>query len=536
MVYQFFFGNKNEQKTPQSQPIPGRESEMVLARSGGYTFKAESWQALRRCLLIGTANGSYYATKWELTNDFVDVLERAIKEDPMRVASEIDYASDGRAINNSTPIWALVILSMGESNEAKRAFQEVFPKVVRTGSHFYEWISYTKSVRGFGKIVREAGRNWLLNGETQALAYQLLKYQQRHGFSNRDALRLFHPKPTTEDRDSLFKWILKGWEELPEQPPNPALNQIWWYEWLKRNPDRTNEAIVNGRLTHEMAAPVGKMTQQAWQLLFEEMPIGALLRNLASLTEIGVLDTKETKNLDRVSDILNSKERLRKGRIHPIDVLKALKTYQSGGNFGRSSKKWTPVPRIVDILDKALELSFDALEPTGKIFMHAVDISGSMCCNAVGGIDLSCCEIATTMALATAKAERNYAIRGFSTEFIDLKIASSDSFSSAIQKSSNQNFGGTDASVAYQWMIKNNFYADIICFWTDSESWAGRQHPTQALAEYRRKVNPNAKAVYTTLAANKISLVDPKDPNSWDIAGFDPGAPRLIQAIATGEV
>jgi 60 kDa SS-A/Ro ribonucleoprotein len=181
----------------------------------------------------------------------------------------------------------------------------------------------------------------LAQGDTKALAYQLLKYQQRHGFSNRDALRLFHIKPQTEDRDLLFKWVLNGWETLPDRSLTESLNQIWWYEWLKRNPSRTKEAIIKGRLTHEMAAPVGKMDRDAWQLLFEDMPIGALLRNLGSLTEIGVLaHSKENrawkKNLDRVANILNSKDRLRKGRIHPIDILQALKTYKSCGSIGRS--------------------------------------------------------------------------------------------------------------------------------------------------------------------------------------------------------
>ena len=176
------------------------------------------------------------------------------------------------------------------------------------------------------------------------------------------------------------------------------------------------------------------------------------------------------------------------------------------------------------------------VEPTGKVFMHAGDVSGSMSCSTVSSVGLTCCEIATTMALVTAKAEKNYMIRGFATDFRDLGITAKDSFRSAISKASNQNFGGTDASVAYDWMIQNKFKADVICFWTDSESWAGRSHPSQALARYREKVNPNAKAVYVTLAPYRITLVDPKDELSWDIGGFDPGAPRLIQMLAEGDL
>ena len=534
MNYKFFTQKKTG--TPQTQPIPGREVEMRQGRSGGFMFDAGIWKMLRRCLLIGTDQSTYYAGKKELTEDFVTVVRQAIAENPNKVAEEILYASDGRAINNSTPIFALVLLSMGEAPEAKKAFREIFPQVVRTGSHFYEWLSYTKSLRGFGKVVREVGKTWLSREDVKGLAYQLLKYQQRQGFSHRDALRLFHVNPPTEDHRQLFEWVVKGWEELPAEIPSPVLAQIWWYEWLKRNPEKTHEAIAQGHLTHEMTAPVAKMDKQAWQLLFDEMPIGAMLRNLGSLTELGVLRADEPANIDRVQSVLNNKERLRKGRIHPIDVLKALKTYQSGGQLGRSQKTWNPVARLVDVLEKAVELSFEVVEPTGKVFMHAVDVSGSMSGGVVDSVGLSCCEIATTMALVTAKAEKNYIIRGFATDFRDLGITSKDTFSSAVAKASNQNFGGTDASVAYDWMIKNKFKADVICFWTDSESWSGYRHPSQALAQYRQKVNPNIKAVYVTLAPYQITLVDPKDPLSWDMGGFDPNTPRVIQMLAQDEL
>ena len=529
-----FFTNKN--KTPQNQPIPGREAEMIKGRSGGYMFEAGIWQTLSRCLLIGTANSTYYAGKRELTDDFVNTLTEAIALDADRVAKEIVYASDGRSINNSAPILALVLLSMGNSSEAKQAFIKIFPQVVRTGSHFYEWLSYTKSMRGFGKVIKQVGTAWLSREDVKGLAYQLLKYQQRHGFSNRDALRLFHVKPVTEEHDRLYNWVVNGWSELPAEIPSEATKQIWWYEWLKRHPEQTHRAIAEGRLTHEMAAPVGHMDRQAWQLLFETMPIGAMLRNLGSLTQLEVLRADSIDNLDRLEGVLNNRNYLRKGRIHPIDVLKALKTYASGGKFGRSKKTWTPVPRITDILEKALEMSFEVVEPTNKVFLHAVDISGSMSGCVADSVGLSCCEIATAMALVTAKAEKNYAIRGFSTKFIDLEISKRDSFRSALKKAKSRNFGGTDASVAYDWAIKNKFKADVICFWTDNESWAGRKHPSQALKEYRAKVNPDVKAVYVTLAPYNITLVDPKDNNSWDLAGFDPGIPRLIQMIASGDI
>ncbi|MEO1095199.1 MAG: TROVE domain-containing protein [Cyanobacteria bacterium J06638_28] len=533
MNYTFFTQAKN---TPQTQPIPGREAAMTRGRSGGYQFKADLWQQLQRCLLLGTTQGSFYADKHELTGEFVQVVQQAVTLNPQRVADAIVYASDGHAINNSAPILALVMLSMEENAEAKQAFQDIFLKVVRTGSHFYEWLNYTRSLRGFGKLVRVCGQAWLTQPDAKALAYQFLKYQQRHGYTHRDALRLCHTKPTTPDHQALYQWATQGWATVPQAAPTDAMAQIWWYERVKRDPSLTLEAIRQGRLTHEMIAPIGQMDKAAWQLLFRDMPIGALLRNLGSLTAIGVLAVNQSKNLKHLANRLQNKAQLRRGRIHPIDVLKALKTYRSGGKIGRSQKTWQPVPRVIDILETALEYSFDVVQPTGQTFLHAVDVSGSMSYYTVSSVGLTCCEIATTLALATAKTEQNYIIRGFANDFRDLGITARDSFHSAMEKATRQNFGGTDAAVAYDWAIRKRVPVDVFCFWTDSESWAGRSHPSQRLAEYRRKVNPNAKAVYVTLAPYNVSLVDPQDPNSWDFGGFDPAMPKIIQLIAKGEL
>ena len=531
MNYAFF---TKATKTPQTQPIPGRQADMVKGRSGGYQFKTDLWQQLRRYLLLGTAQGSFYADKHVLTSEFAEVVNQAVALNPQLVAQEIVYASDGHAVNNSAPLLALVFLSMGETAEAKRAFQEIFLQVVRTGSHFYEWLSYTRSLRGFGKLVRTCGQAWLTKPDSKALAYQFLKYQQRHGFTHRDALRLFHVKPETPDQQALYQWATQGWNTVPATPPTEAMSQIWWYERVKRDPSLTREAIRQGRLTHEMIAPIGQMDQAAWQLLFEDMPIGALLRNLGSLTALGMLQVGKAKNLKHLAQRLQDKRQLRKGRIHPIDVLKALKTYRSGGKVGRSQKTWTPVARVADILETALERSFEVVKPTGKTFLHAIDVSGSMSHYTVSSVGLTCCEIATTLALTTAKAEENYIIRGFATDFRDLDITARDSFHSALKKASNQNFGGTDASVAYDWAIRQRAYVDVFCFWTDSESWAGKAHPSQRLAKYRKQVNPNAKAIYVTLAPYRSSLVDPQDPNSWDFGGFDPAMPKILQMIAQG--
>ena len=47
--------------TPQRAAIPGREKEMGKNDAGGYAFKIEPWTQLRRFLIFGTEEGTYYA-------------------------------------------------------------------------------------------------------------------------------------------------------------------------------------------------------------------------------------------------------------------------------------------------------------------------------------------------------------------------------------------------------------------------------------------------------------------------------------------
>jgi 60 kDa SS-A/Ro ribonucleoprotein len=319
MTYSFFA--EAQKTTPQTQPIPGR-SEMIQGKSGGYGFDVGIWQTVRRCLILGTAGDQHYSSKMELTGQFVEVLKQAIGQDPRKVADEILYASDGHAVNNHAPIFALVLLSMGDSSEAKTAFCDIFDRVIRTGSHFHEWMAYTKQLRGLGRIVEFVAKRWLTRDDVNWLTYQMLKYQQRNGFSFRDELRLFKPK-AEGDLGLLFKAIVGKTNPTDHgisDPPHP-LSQLWAYEWLKSNPDQGVAAVRNFGLTHEMVAPICTMSKDVWQALFEKMPIGALLRNLASLTEIGVLRFDEPANLDLVERKLTDRDLLRKGRIHPIDVL-----------------------------------------------------------------------------------------------------------------------------------------------------------------------------------------------------------------------
>lgn len=522
--------------------IPGRKNDMKKNLAGGVSFKADKFTALRRWLLTGSFSNFFYESSRKNTNENLDTLIECIKESPTEVADEILYASNhGTMASQHTCILALVHLSNSEDEKAKKAFRDIFNDIVRTASHLYEFIAYTKQIRGMGKTIHKAVNGWIKARNTFDLEYQFLKYQQREGFSNRDVLRLFKPIPRDEVEDSLFSWIAKK-----DKPLSNELKRISIYEKLKKN-EATKKEVVSAiselGLTHEMIPANVTRDTDIWTALFYKAPMTATIRNLATYTRNGVFDGKRgMKNIDFLEEKL-SKENLAKSRIHPLEVANALKIYSSGGNIGLSrNTEFEPNQRVMDIVERAVNDSFEVQESTGIHFFHALDISGSMTWGDMPGLFLNPFEIETIVALTTVKNEKNYYVGGFSDNFIHLpEYRKNATIESAIRGAENYSFGGTNASSAYQHAIDKNIYTDVFVFWTDSMNWGGYPRggqPSEYLKKYRKFVNPNAKAIYITLVpySDNVSLADPKDPMSYDIAGFSNETPKLITMIAEGKI
>ena len=66
-----------------------------------------------------------------------------------------------------------------------------------------------------------------------------------------------------------------------------------------------------------------------WDALLAAMPITATIRNLATMTRVGLL-TPGSEHTRRVVKNLTDPGRLKRGRVHPIGVLTALLTYKAG--------------------------------------------------------------------------------------------------------------------------------------------------------------------------------------------------------------
>ena len=527
---------------PANQPVMGREAEMTTLTSGAVVFKEDKFNQLRKALILGTASNTFYNSKWELTEEFEHCVIDCARKDGSRTADIILEVSDkGLAVKVDSCLFALVVLSV----YAPSHFYRIATKVVRTLSHLHSFVSYVKAYRGTGGVISKFGKQWFAEKDAKYLTYQYLKFNQRQGFTLRDQLRIFKPSHQgDEGKNRLFAYV-SGKADRYGNIANlidghPSLDQLGWVEWLKSDPtpQNTMKAVNEGKLTHEMVAPLGGMNDAVWSELFKTMPIHAIIRNLSNLASHRVFE--DEKNLILLAKRLGSSEGLRKARVHPYQLLVAARIYGSGGQSHflaerKSKKTWLVNDYVKNILDRALEISFECQEPTNQRYFFAIDISGSM--GSFFGPDyyVTCSEVAALMALVQARIETSSLTYGFDTKLRDLNITASDNFSIACQKVRSRSFGGTNAGSVYKYAIEKDLKIDTFCFYTDGENYGGIQS-FKLLDSYREKVNPYARAVYVTLSPRNGTLADPQDPGSLSIGGFDPQAPRLIQEFSLGNL
>lgn len=526
-------------KTPQSEPIIGRETDMEENSAGGFVFAVDDWVRLDRFLVLGTEGGTYYINEQQLTVENSQAVIRCLKADGKRVVDRVvEISMAGRAPKNDPALFVLALACTPQfADDATRAYAlDHLPAVARIGTHLFHFAAYANDLRGWGRGLRRAVGDWYLGKEIDKLGYQMVKYQQRDGWSHRDLLRLSHPKPPPvsfgmEQTRELLKWGVGGDADIEKLP---SIVQAFEGAKIAADEKAVIKLIQEAGLTWEMVPTEHLKSKAVWKALLPKMPMTATLRNLARLTALGVLKPM-SPSANMVIERITNAENLKRARIHPIGVLAALLTYKSGTGV-RGKLTWDPVASIVDALDTAFYASFGNVVPTGKRLMLALDVSGSMGGGSIANVPgLTPCIGAATMALVTAAVEPQYMIFGFADEFRPLTITPRMRLDAATQEARDRNFGNTDCALPMQYALKHELEIDGFCVYTDSETWYGDTHPVQALAEYRRKSRIDAKLIVVGMVANNFTIADPDDAGMLDVVGFDTATPNLISDFIRGD-
>lgn len=548
-------------ETPQSLPIPGRD--MVENSAGGFVFKLDEWKQLERFLILGSEGGTFYVSERKLTADNANKVLLLLKKDGLRVVERtVEMLKSGRAPKPDIAIFVLALAASKGDDATRKAALAAVPTALRTGTQLLKFVDTVNGLRGWGRGLKKAVGLWLKSRKSDTLALQLVKYKQREGWSMKDVLRLAKPVPEDEVQGKLFGWTAKPdkaeWSRAETAPGDKALDFVWAAEKAsalklvsetaesaevsavlaeanEASVKRLVELIVQYRLPREALPTEALKRVEVWEALLQEMPMTAMIRNLGTMSKVGLL--KPLSDAEKlVASRLTDAARLRGAKVHPVSVVSALRTYASGRGL-RSDASWTVSQKVVEALDEAVELSFGAVEPSGTRHLLGLDVSGSMSGGEIAGVPgLTPSAATAVMAVVTARVEPWTAIMGFADSFRDLGITARDRIDEASRKVAGLTFGGTDASLPMTWALEQKVQVDTFVVMTDNETWSGMIQPVQALKKYRDWSGRAAKLIVVGMTSTGFTIADPEDAGMLDIVGFDGAAPALMAKFAKGEV
>lgn len=540
----------------QHEVIKGRESEMTQNSNGAFVFAMDDWKQLERFLVLGTEGGTYYIKEETLTKQNALALLRCLDEDGVRVVKMVeDISVSGRAYKNNPALFALALASAHTNLETRRAAFAALPKVVRTATHLYNFAHYMQSFRGWGKAARKAVAKWYTEKSVKDLAYQMIKYQQRDGWTHKDIIRLAHPVANSPEQEALFRWAVAGQAGLSDTVRKIKKNgvittetrsdlsgnihsQIAAFEEMKKL-DQTDiksaiSLIETYDLPREAVATHFLNDAEIWNALLKRMPMTAAIRNLGTMSKNSVFNIAEAKN--KVLEMLSNKEHLMRSRIHPMQILIALKTYEQGkGMFGKNT--WTVDRDILHALDEAFYKTFVNVAPTGKRILLALDVSGSMSGPGTTSVQgLTAREVTAAMSLITLSVEENAEVVGFQNKLVKIDISSKMKLPAVMNRISNLPFGSTDCAAPFSWARENKREFDAFCVYTDNETGSGyywgahrpSAQPAEALKAYRKSTGIPAKMAVIATASNNFSIADPRDLGMIDVCGFDGSIPAML--------
>lgn len=525
--------------TIKPSPNKVRQTEQLDERqvkndAGGFVYDTGAWGHLDRFLILG-AEGTYYCNPDKHIKRNYGALKACLKQDGLRVVNRIvDVSTRGLAPKQDHALFALAVAAAEGDLATRQAALGAVNSVCRTASTFFHFLEELKSFRKLtGRAIKRAIKNWYSERSVDQVAYQAVKYRNRSGWTHADVLRVGHPSPDGDaSRNALYNWIVD--DKWSSDVVAPKIVEGYLAASKATSAKEVVKLIVDYKLPREAVPTQFLNTAEVWDAMLPHMPLNALIRNLGNMTKTELLKPGNIATklvLKKLSDA----DYIKQSRVHPIQVLVAMKTYKSGQGF-KGSGTWTPISSIVSSLDDAFYKAFANVEPTGKRFLVGVDVSGSMSWSQGLPGGLSACEVAAAMSMVWAATEPTVEVMGFSGDFVDLGFTRKTSLSEAMRKAQMSNFGTTDCALPMLWATEKKHEYDVFIVITDNETYYGSVHPKVALANYRKAFVKDARQVVLATTASNFSIADPNDPLALDIAGFSADVPQVISAFISGGV
>lgn len=508
------FGRSSKVKRSMQAPVVNRESFPAWDRTVEDRFV--------QTLVTNTFGDTFYADRHDLIAEAEAIHTAMVAADPLFASKALVYART-KGYMRTQPIYGLVRLW----EKAPELAEAAFPKVVHTPNDLRDFTVMLMARRRAagrssigGRRVKRMIGNWLLHLDE----YRVVKYgsDTKVGFTLRDLLRIAHPE--AGKKLPLFDYIMRA---APERKVDLSeLPQIRAYEAFKAatTDDERVKWITEGRLPHEVVTTAIKDSKPCWNALVQQMPIFALLRNLATLERHGVLKDNRKWIVDRLTD----EKTIRKSMILPFRFVEA--------------KKHVEDPRVQDALRDAVDIAFGNVPEVQGRTAVLIDRSGSMR------------EYMTVASLfgvcLMRKANLDGRVLLFDDKLEELAVSKRDSL--LTQAEAVHARGGTCTALPMAKLLEDQDKVDNIILITDEQEnislrsrhdhWGYSRRGPQltstfidVLDEYRAKVNRKVNLFFVCVAPyTEGGLVPKADPRTHYCYGWSDNTLRFVSMASQG--
>jgi 60 kDa SS-A/Ro ribonucleoprotein len=527
----------------------------AISNAGGIAFVLDDTARLRRFLILGADSNTLYMTQKEMVLDNAKVVLRMVANGQGEIVlQEIESISlAGQAPKQDATMFALAIVARAEDRALAKKAYAIVSKVCRIPTHLFMFVGFAEvidSATGWGRVQRKVISDWYTEKDARSLAFAITKYKQREGWSHRDILRLAHPKTRNHLHQVVFRYVTHGMEGLDElletlsplerkECDTTVLSFFKAVEACRAATEVTADVlslITEYNLAREHMSTALLASPEVWQTLLPSMPLTATMRSLNKLTKLGLLADDAHRAL--VVQRLTGVEGLRKARMHPLSALQAKVTYESGQG-AKGSLTWEPHPEVTAALEDMFYKSFDLVEPTGKRYFLAMDVSGSMTCGTCGGSLLTPRQASVAMMMTTLRTESSCYVAAFTGELTPLnhEVRASMSLEETMNAVDGLPLGSNNCAQPMLYAIEHQLDVDVFVVYTDCETCAWDVTPAEALRTYRESSGiADAKLIVCGMTSNGFTLADPDDAGMLDVVGFDTATPAIIADFVLGQL
>lgn len=484
--------------------------------AGGRAYDLGSEAALAQYAVTGTFQDTFYVG----ATDHLTKVEDLAKGCKSEFIAKLAVYSREHGKMKDMPAYLLAVLaSRGETDLVKRIFPRVcnnskvllaFARIIRSGA---------TGRSSFGTSIKRLIQDWIVGKHSKGLYLSSVGHSDP---SMADLIKMVHPRPQSDEQSAMFSYLLGKECDTTLLPYDVRLFEILKTGECDTIPDVPFRSLTNCQLT-----------KKQWGEIALNMPWNTLRQSLNLLERRGVFDDRGV--VRNLAVTLADEENVTRFNAFPFELLATWKATQNN----------VPV-EISNALQEAMEIATRNVPKLPGDTLIAVDMSGSMCGAPVTGRGnkpsiITVVEAAGLIACSLLRQNKTATLIGFDCEqyrpyrhvgqqtmpgvYAMTHLNPFDSVMTNVTKM-NHSGGGTDVSLPFQYLLRQNQKVDNIILLSDYESWTSRYYGGRgapacaAWMEYSKK-HRNAKLACVDLQPQDTTQVPDQKGRVVNIGGWN---------------